>query len=68
MGNDYLQKGSVAAEFAKRRPIYEELHKNPVARKRENPNAGGGVGFYPVYFLVAVMLAKIGYNVVVGDS
>jgi len=68
MGNDYLQKGSAAAEFAKRRPIYEELHKNPVARKRENPNAGGGVGFYPVYFLVAVMLAKIGYNVVVGDS
>ena len=66
MGNDFLQKGSTAAGFAQRRPIYEELHKNPGVRPRENPNAkASGVVFYPICFLVAAMLAKIGYNVVI---
>jgi len=69
MGNDHLQKGSDAAKFAQRRPFYEDLHKNPGQRTRENPNAAGGfVGFYPVYILIAVMVAKIGYNIVVGAS
>jgi len=66
MGNDFLQKGSTAAGFAQRRPIYEDLHKNPGVRPRENPNAKpSGVVFYPICFLVAAMLAKIGYNVVI---